>query len=48
MEEITYAQEVILKKIEEKSKEYSHDNEQDFQDLHWDDVYSVYYDNIGI
>lgn len=46
-DKLTYAQQIILEQIYSKSNTHTIDNELDFQDLHWDDVYSVYYDNIG-
>lgn len=39
---LTYAQNSILEKVLEKAERNSNE---DFQDLHWDDVYSVYYDS---
>lgn len=42
---LTFAQRTILKRVDNKlSANIKHDD-YDFQDLHWDDVYSVYYDN---
>ena len=46
-DKLTYAQQVILDQIYSKCDIHTINNEYDFQDLHWDDVYSVYYDNIG-
>ncbi len=46
-DKLTYAQQIILEQIYIKCNTHTIDNESDFQDLHWDDVYSVYYDNIG-
>ena len=41
-QKLTYAQKCIMEKAIEKSERRVDD---DFQDLHWDDVYSVYYDS---
>lgn len=46
-DKLTYAQQIILEQIYSKSNTHTIDNELDFQDLHWDDVYSVYYDNFS-
>ena len=42
---LTYAQQTILKQVCSKCMSLIKRNGYDFQDLHWDDEYSVYYDN---
>lgn len=42
---LTYAQQTILKQVCNKSMFLTKIKGYDFQDLHWDDEYSVYYDN---
>lgn len=42
---LTYAQQTILKQVCNKSMSLTKIKGYDFQDLHWDDEYSVYYDN---
>lgn len=46
-DKLTYAQQIILEQVYLKCNIHTIDNGYDFQDLHWDDVYSVYYDNFN-